>query len=102
MEPLLLGIALGAGALFVAKRGRGAVKSAVGWTARQSGWLAGRVRTSLDETRTVARAQFERGRVESAGGARIASAPASAPSPAPSPSSLSETEANGHAPSAKV
>ena len=99
MEPLLLGIALGAGALLVAKRGRGAIQNAVGWTARKGGWLAGRVRTSLDETRTVARAQFERGRVESAAGARVA---ASASASAPGPSSLSEMGANGHAPSAKV
>ena len=83
MEPLLLGIALGAGALYVAKRGRGAVQHAVGWTARKGGWLAGRVRTSLDETRATARAQFERGRIESVAAAR-----------APLP--LSETEANGH------
>ena len=30
MEPVLLGLALGAGALYVAKRGRGAMQSAVG------------------------------------------------------------------------
>jgi hypothetical protein len=64
MEPVLLGLALGAGAVYLAKRGRGAMHSALGWTARKTGWVAGRVRSSLDEARTVARAQYEQGRLE--------------------------------------
>lgn len=70
MEPLIFGLALGAGALFVAKRGRGALQGAVGWSARKGGWLAGRVRMSLDETSALARAEFERGRRESAAAPR--------------------------------
>jgi hypothetical protein len=64
MEPVLLGMALGAGAIYLAKRGRKVTHSAVGWTARKTGWIAGRVRSSLDEARAVARAQYERGRQE--------------------------------------
>jgi hypothetical protein len=61
---VLMGLALGVGVLVLAKRGRGAVKSAVGWTARRSGWVASRVRSSLDRTRAHARDEFERGRQE--------------------------------------
>jgi hypothetical protein len=57
-------MALGAGAIYFAKRGRSATHSAVGWTARKTGWIAGRVRSSLDEARAVARSQYERGRQE--------------------------------------
>ena len=85
MEPVLLGLALGAGALYVAKRGRGAMQSAVGWTARKSGWLASRVRSSLDETRAVAREQYERGRKEAS------SKPATGASPVPA-----KTEVSSH------
>lgn len=74
MEPVLLGLALGAGALYVVKRGRGAMQKAVGWTARRTGWIASRVRSSLDETKAVAREQYERGRLEASANPVIAPA----------------------------
>jgi hypothetical protein len=40
--------------------------SAIGWSARKSGWVAGRVRSSLSETAQEARTQYERGRQEAA------------------------------------
>ena len=93
MEPVLLGIALGAGALYVARQGRGAMHAAVGWTARKSGWLASRVRSTIDETRAVARAQYERGRNEAiakplpTSAVPIALSNGDATRPAPAPSS---------------
>jgi hypothetical protein len=61
---VVMGLALGAGALLLAKRGRPAVRKAVGWAARKTGWIAGRVRTSIDEAKTMAREEFERGRAD--------------------------------------
>jgi hypothetical protein len=61
---VVMGLALGAGALLLVKKGRPIVKGAVGWTARKTGWVASRVRASIDRTRQVARAEFERGRAE--------------------------------------
>jgi hypothetical protein len=61
---VVFGLAVGAGVLYFAKRGGTAVRGVVGWTARKTGWIASRVRTSVDETRAVAREQYERGRAE--------------------------------------
>ncbi len=61
MEGLIL-FALGAGSVFVAQRGRKHAKKAVGWVARQSGWLVSRVRSEIDTARKVARDEFERAR----------------------------------------
>jgi hypothetical protein len=85
METVILAIVLGTGAFYVAKRGRGATESVVGWTARQMGWLSSQVRMSLDETRTLARAQYERGRLAGAPTEIIVtSSPSTASSPSPS------------------
>ena len=61
MEGLFL-FALGAGAVLAAQRGRKHAKKAVGWVARQSGWLVSRVRSEIDTARQVARDEFERAR----------------------------------------
>jgi hypothetical protein len=65
---VVMGLVLGAGALLLAKRGRKAVASTIGWTARKSGWVAGRVRSSLHEATQIARDQYERGRLDAARG----------------------------------
>jgi hypothetical protein len=70
METVIVVAALGAGAYYVVKRRRAkrrgkakkAEATAVGWTAHQTGWLAGQVRLSIDKARAEARAQYERGR----------------------------------------
>ena len=64
MELLLVGIAIGAGTLYLAKRGNAAAQSAVGWTARKAGWAVDRARQSIDETTKVAREHYERGQNE--------------------------------------
>jgi hypothetical protein len=61
---VFMGLALGAGALLLAKKGRPMVRAAVGWTARKSGWIASRVRASVDDAKAVARDEFARGRAE--------------------------------------
>jgi hypothetical protein len=61
MEGLII-FALGAGAVLVAQRGRKQAKDAVGWIARQSGWLVGRIRTDIDAARKIARDEFSRAR----------------------------------------
>lgn len=48
--------------MLAAQRGRKHAKKAVGWVARQSGWLVSRVRTEIDTARKVARDEFERAR----------------------------------------
>jgi hypothetical protein len=72
METVIVVAALGAGAYYVVKRRRAkrrakamkakAKTTAVGWTAHQTGWLAGQVRLSIEKARAEARAQYERGR----------------------------------------
>jgi hypothetical protein len=61
---VVVGFVACAGAILLAKRGGKSMRSAIGWTARKSGWVASRVRASLHETAAVAREQYERGRVE--------------------------------------
>lgn len=62
MEMLTLGIAIGAGAVLLAKNGRSRAKTAIGWVARQSGWLVARVKTDVEAARRLAREEFERER----------------------------------------
>lgn len=62
MEGITLGIAIGAGAVLLAKNGRKRVKSAIGWAARQSGWIVARVKSDVATARRVAREEFERER----------------------------------------
>jgi hypothetical protein len=69
---VVLGFVAAAGAYWIAKRGGKSVRSAVGWTARKSGWVASRVRASLHETAAVAREQYERGRVEATAATELA------------------------------
>jgi hypothetical protein len=54
-------LALGAGGVYVAKRGSGAVRRAVGWTAERAGFITGRMQESLAETRRLARERYEDG-----------------------------------------
>lgn len=61
MEGIII-FALGAGAVLVAQRGRKRAKSAIGWVARQSGWVVSRVRSDIDTAKRVAREEFERAR----------------------------------------
>jgi hypothetical protein len=63
---VVMGLVVGAGALLLAKRGRKAMTSAIGWTARKGGWVAGRVRSSLSDTAQIAREQYQRGRMDAA------------------------------------
>jgi hypothetical protein len=92
MEVVLLGLALGAGALFFAKRGRPVAKAAVGWTARKTGFIASRVQASIDRTKAVAREEYERGRAEAWKEAR--SGTVLGGSQADSPASPNSTSAN--------
>jgi hypothetical protein len=62
MEAVSLGFALGVGAVLVYKHGRTAVRSAVGWSARQVGWVTSRVAGAIDDARSTARREYERGR----------------------------------------
>lgn len=70
METVIVVAVLGAGAFYVVKKRRAkrrgqamkAKATAVGWTARQTGWLAGQVRLSIDKAKAEARTQYERGR----------------------------------------
>jgi hypothetical protein len=62
MEGITLGIVIGAGAVMLAKNGRKRVKSAIGWAARQSGWVVARVRADVATAHRVAREEFERER----------------------------------------
>jgi hypothetical protein len=95
MEPVLVGLALGGGALYLVKRGRGVVHATVGWTARKTGWLASRVRLSIDETRAVAREQYERGRREAAVGVPVVVASQGVADPAPPPSDAARAALGG-------
>jgi hypothetical protein len=54
--------ALGAGTVWVAQKGRKQAKDAVGWIARQSGWIASRVRSDIAAARRVAHDEFKRAR----------------------------------------
>jgi hypothetical protein len=54
--------ALGAGTVWVAQHGRKQAKDAVGWIARQSGWVLSRVRSDIATARRVAREEFKRAR----------------------------------------
>jgi len=55
-------LALGAGGVYAVKRGRGAIRRAVGWTAEKAGFISGRVQETLAETRRLARERYEEGR----------------------------------------
>jgi hypothetical protein len=61
---VIMGLALGAGALLLVKKGRPMVRAAVGWTARKSGWIASRVKASVDDAKAMARDEYARGRAE--------------------------------------
>lgn len=62
MEAITVGIAIGATAVVLAKNGRARAKAAIGWAARQTGWLVARVRSDIAATQRVAREEFERAR----------------------------------------
>jgi hypothetical protein len=62
MEAITLGFALGAGAVLLARNGRKRAKVAIGWAARQAGWIAGRIRSDISAAKNHARDEFERER----------------------------------------
>lgn len=62
MEGITVGILIGAGVVMLAKNGRQRVKKAIGWTARQTGWLVARVKADVATAKRVAREEFERER----------------------------------------
>jgi len=55
-------LAIGAGGLYAAKRGRKALRQAVGWTAEKAGFITARMQETLAETRQVARQRYLEGR----------------------------------------
>ena len=61
MEGIII-FALGAGAVVVAPRNGKRGKAALGWIARQSGFLVGRVRADVAAARRSAREEFVRAR----------------------------------------
>jgi hypothetical protein len=60
MEGVTLGILLGAAAMYFGRQGSARTKGAVGWVAKQAGWIAGRVQTDISDARRIAREAFER------------------------------------------
>lgn len=64
MEAIMLGAAIGAGAMLVLRHGREGTKKLLGWTARQAGWISERVNASVDGARRVVREQYQKGRDE--------------------------------------
>jgi hypothetical protein len=54
-------LALGAGGVYAAKHGRGALRRAVGWTAERAGFITGRIQETLAETRRLARERYDEG-----------------------------------------
>jgi len=63
MEAVIMVLALGAGGLYAAARGRGrnVIRRAVGWTAERAGFITGRVQEALAETRREARERYDEG-----------------------------------------
>ena len=64
MEAILLGVAIGAGAVAVLKRSRTSLKAALGWSARTAGWVSGQAASAIESTKELVRAQYQRGREE--------------------------------------
>jgi hypothetical protein len=62
MEAITLGFVVGVGVTLLVKRGGPRIKKAVGWTARQSGWIAARAATAVEDARQKLRDQYARGR----------------------------------------
>ena len=62
MEGITLGVLLGAAAVLLGRQGSGRAKGALGWAAKQAGWIAGRVQTDIADARRIAREAFERER----------------------------------------
>ncbi len=65
MEAITVGFALGVGAALLFKRGRAGLRATVGWSARQIGSMSSRVAATIDDARTTARREYQRGREES-------------------------------------
>jgi hypothetical protein len=61
MEGLVL-FALGAGTVLLAQKGRKRAKAALGWLARQSGFIAGRVKSDIATAKQVAHDEFSKAR----------------------------------------
>jgi hypothetical protein len=83
MEAILLGIAIGAGAVLALKNGRERGKKLVGWAARHAGTVSGQVNAAVEAARRVAREQYAKGREDNL--AKIAEMPPLSTRPAPAP-----------------
>ena len=93
MEAIALGIAIGAGAVLALRNGRERAKKAVGWAARQAGWISGQVNVAVENAKRVAREEFSRGRDENL--ARIAEMPPLSVRPQTPQAHSSPPHANG-------
>jgi hypothetical protein len=67
MLEMLAIYAIGAGTVLLVQGGRGRAKNAVGWMARQAGFLSSRVRADLAAVRQITRDEFIRARAANAG-----------------------------------
>jgi hypothetical protein len=76
MEGALLGYLLGLGTVVaIAKRGN-KTRALVAWTARQAGFVSGKVTKALTEASAVARDEYQRARLANSGEAAVESPPA--------------------------
>jgi len=64
MEAIALGIVIGAGAVLAWRHGKASAKKAVGYAARQAGFIRGQVDAAVQKARTTVRDEFQRGRAE--------------------------------------
>ncbi len=87
-------LALGAGGVYAVKRGRGAIRRPVGWTAERAGFISGRVQETLAETRRLARERYEEGRAAYKGRGEMA--PTSSRSADAAPSVNGTGSSHGH------
>lgn len=65
MEAITVGFALGVGTALLFKRGRAGLRASVGWSARQIGSVSSRVAAAIEDARSTARREYQRGREES-------------------------------------
>jgi hypothetical protein len=68
MDVLLLSAVIGVGSALAASKGGARVKGAIAWSARQAGFVSGKVAAALRESAAVARAEYEKAREAAAEG----------------------------------
>ena len=68
MEAIALGIVMGAGALLAWKHGKESARKAVGFAARQAGFIRGQVDAAVEKARSTLRDEYRRGREEKPAG----------------------------------